>query len=219
MPLLVRGSASSTLMGPIRCRVGRQKPASTTQSTTEPKANMRVRGGLGTVAVTRRAGRVACLLVLATLTAAALAAAWGCGPAREIKSLDQEPVPLSEARDLINQGKVSLIEINPKRYGSTQRWYQLGAPDGQSKEWRVEGVDIVLHGKDVGSRPVLGIKAGTVGLTDEDWCLLLGDVAAPSTSVPGGIQVMDTRQSYPRPTPIAVEDLVAASGCAAPAGR
>lgn len=178
---------------------------------------MRVCGG--TVAVTRKAGLVARLLVLATLTAAALAAAWGCAPAKEVRSLDQEPVPLSEARDLVNQGKVSFIEINPDRYDSTQRWYKVGGPDSESKEWKVKGLDVVLHGKDVGSRPILGTKAGTVGLTDEEWCLLLGDVAASSTSVPGGIQVMDTRRSYPRPTPIAVDDLVAASGCAATAGR
>jgi len=157
-----------------------------------------------------------CLLAL---VAAALAAAWGCAPAKEIKSLEQEPVPLSEARELIDQGKVSLMVINPDRYGSMQRWYRVGAPDVQSKEWGVKGVDIVLHGKDVRSRPVLGTEPGTVGLTDEEWCLLLGDVAASSTGVPGGIQVMDTRRSYPRPTPIAVEDLAAASGCAASAGR
>jgi hypothetical protein len=177
-----------------------------------------MRGTLDTAAVTQKAGRVARLLSLAALAMAAMATAWGCGPATETEFLDQEPLSLSEARDLIDQGKVSLIEINPDQYNSMQRWYKVGVPGGQSEKWRVKGLDVVLHGKDVGSRPVLGFEPGTVGLTDEEWCLLLGDLAASSASLPGGIQVMDARRSYPRPTPTSVERLVAASGCAASAG-
>jgi hypothetical protein len=120
---------------------------------------------------------------------------------KEIVRLNAAPVPLADALSFIDKGHVDIIMLRPESRGSAERWYELLHSDGTSDRWRVEGIDVVVAGRGIDERPVLGAKEGAVGVRRDEWCLLLRQVADYNLRGSAKIEVLDERQSLYEPLP------------------
>ncbi|HEV8574009.1 MAG TPA: hypothetical protein VGR43_04800 [Dehalococcoidia bacterium] len=117
------------------------------------------------------------------------------GVGRITESIDQEPVSLEKAHDLIESGRVSLIVVQSSKSTGAERWYSLGDDLADSApRWKLVGVNVLLFtGATSTGVPILFSDQGEVGVTDAQLEDLLERVDQYNATASTPIDVLDER--------------------------
>jgi molybdopterin converting factor small subunit len=112
------------------------------------------------------------------------------------QSIDQEPVTLSQARQLIEDGRVSRIYIRAN-HGNVDGWCYFLLSDGDDApcRWKVSGVDVHLWGETIPTGvPILSEDdQDSVGLTSDQLNELMANAGAFNKTAPDPIALFDQR--------------------------
>lgn len=126
---------------------------------------------------------------------------WAPPPGVVFESLDRQPVPFKDALDLIRQGDVHQIVLQPDAYhDGAARWYEYTSDDG-SQRWDVNGVNVLLFTYDAPQAVVITSSGGTVGVGDQQLQTLL-DAAREASRAGIHIDVIDDREWWAEGKPM-----------------
>jgi hypothetical protein len=134
----------------------------------------------------------------------------------EIEVLQSDPVSLSSALRMIDEGRVAQIVLQPDRQpNGAPRWYERPAAAGGYKRWELRGVDVVfftypetpdeflLH-----QRPVLSETEDYIGVSSGTLSDIIGRVLVHNQTSESAIRVIDDRDWWAAGKPVPHDDQV-----------